>query len=71
MFIHDPNKSLFEVMMDHDNTDDSYERWKCLRHGVYYYNMHNGTKHELTKEMLQNYWVFLAACGLLVTSYRY
>jgi hypothetical protein len=70
MFIHDPNKSLFEVMMDHDNTDDPHDRWKELRNGVHYYNMHNGTRHELNKELLRDYWVFLAACGCLVDSYR-
>lgn len=57
-------------MMDHDNSSDAEDRWKELRNGVGYYNMHNGTNHQLTSALLQDYWTFLAACGVLVTSYR-
>lgn len=71
MFIHDPNKSLFEVMKDHDISDDPHQRWKDLRNGVGYYNANNGTHHELNSALLQDYWLFLEAVGCLVTSYRY
>lgn len=65
MFIAEPNKSLFEVMMDFDQSSEAEDRWKELRNGVGYYNSNNGTRHELTSDLLRNYWVWLRAAGLL------
>lgn len=58
MFIHDPSKTLFEVMYDHDGSDHPEQRWKDLRNGVSYYNSHNGTHHELNSELIKLYWVW-------------
>lgn len=65
MFIHEPNKSLFEVICDFDIASDPDQRWRDMRQGVYYYNAHNGTKHEFDTRMLHLYWTWLAATGLL------
>jgi len=61
MFIRDTTKTLFEVMLDFDNCDDPYQRWKELRNGVYYYNEYAGTSHNLTSELINLYWIFCNA----------
>jgi hypothetical protein len=59
MFIHDDNKSLFEVMYDFDNACDPEQRWKDLRNGVSYYNSNNGTRHEFDSNLLNLYWTWV------------
>lgn len=65
MFIKNDTDTIFEVIRKHDNCSDPEDRWKEMRHGVYSYNADNGTKHEFTSELLNQYWQFLRANNLL------